>query len=431
MVELGGEAARQALLDMVLALGVPGLSIGYVRDSTQGIQATSVRVKVQKRERSSKSLAQIADFIGKAPVAKETSELALNIVNNLAQAESAVHGKPPSEIRFHTVGALDSVVDILGAALLVNHMRIDETYCLPVPLTYGSVKMSGPMRKSHLEIHEDGEHHKEMPAPAPATAFLLQGASVYYKESQKELVTPTGAAILKTIVKSWDAIPAVVVDNIAYGAGTMKLPWANVLRAYLCRRLEVAPAFTPSELVQTTAASPETRPSDKVPAGRVAKGERRGYLTDSLYLVSTNLDDISPEIVGGLIERLIEQGARDAWIETGIGKKSRPVMILNLLADEEKVKPLSDLLFTETSTFGIRIIPAERIILEREESTIRTSHGDIKIKIGKREGRIIKISPEYESLSEAARKKGVSIRQAEIEVNAAISRKFRFQLTRK
>ena len=294
-------------------------------------------------------------------------ELALQVFVRLAEAEGKVHGVEPDDVEFHEVGAIDSIVDVVGAAWAIDAHAIEDLVVSPLPLGSGIVQSA----------------HGPLPVPGPATAELLRGFVVRIGDGQGELVTPTGAAIVSALGRS-GAMPArFVVDRVGYGAGDRELAdRPNLLRVLL------------------------GEPSTTVGV-------------DSLLLIETNLDDFNPELYEHVMERLFACGARDVFFTPIHMKKNRPAILLSVLADPERRDTLTRVLFDETTTLGVRLVSVDRLRVEREVRTVHTPFGDVRVKIGKDPGGHVNVAPEYEDCKRLASAAGVALKRVYQEATAA------------
>jgi uncharacterized protein (TIGR00299 family) protein len=286
----------------------------------------------------------------------------------LAEAEAAVHGSTIEKVHFHEVGAIDSIVDIVGAAVAIDLLGVDRIVASPVPTGRGTVKAA----------------HGVMPVPAPGTAELLKGVPLAASSIEAELTTPTGAAILTTVANEFGPLPEMRIEAIGIGAGTRDLAeQPNVLRVF----------------VGTVAESAET---------------------DRVWVLETNLDDLPGELIGYCTEQLFAAGALDVFT-TPIGmKKNRPGVLVSVLCTEGSIGQMEEILFRETATFGIRRYLTVRSKLERCTHEVTTPFGPVQGKLGRRAGRPPIFAPEYEDCRRVAAEKGVSLR----EVYAAAIRAF-------
>ena len=309
-----------------------------------------------------RSHAQIRALIEGSELSAFVKAHALSIFHRIAVAEGKIHGKPPEEVTFHEVGALDSIADIICACVGIEQLGIDEVRVSPLVEGRGWVDCA----------------HGRFPVPAPATLEILTGIPLGQIDEPFEMITPTGAAIVAEFGRSFGVMPSLRVEKVGYGVGSRKLPnRPNVLRAILGQMGEQA-------------ASP--------------------YLTDTVVRVETNLDDLSPEIVGAVLNRLMDAGALDASLLPIQMKKNRPGVQLSVLCEEEVLDKIADLIFAETTAFGIRMDRVERWKLDRRFETVNTSYGDIILKIGMRGGEIVQIAPEFESCRAASERTGQPLR---------------------
>ncbi len=285
---------------------------------------------------------------------------AKRIFDRLAEAEAKVHNTPKDRIHLHEVSGIDSIVDIVGCVIGLNLLGIEELYASPLALGGGFVRCA----------------HGLMPVPVPGTMELLKGVAVRQTQIRKELVTPTGAAIVTTLARGFGSMPEMVVHQVGYGAGT--------------RDLEEQPNLL-----------------------RICLGEKKesGLENDQVYLIETNLDDMSPEISGYLTELLFEMGALDVFLTSILMKKGRPATKLSLLATSDLRESLMQIVLRETTTFGVRCHVVERSKLARDFIAVRTQWGTVRAKRGYMDGEPIKTVPEYEDCKRIAEKHGVPFRQ--------------------
>lgn len=306
-----------------------------------------------------RGLNEIAALLDGAALTPATRTLALRVFRALAEAEAKIHNKTPETVHFHEVGAWDSIADIVGCCIALEQLGVLGVSCGPLPAGIGTIHCA----------------HGEMPNPAPATQELLVGMQVVQTDEPFELVTPTGAALLRVWTQTLAPVPAVLAPLASgFGFGTRTLTHRpNVVRA------------TMSEAVSS--AEQET-----------------------LTVLETNLDDCSAEIVAHVMQTLLQQGARDVWQVPIIMKKGRAGILLSVLCDSDKASALRQTLFEGTTTFGIRSYAVAREALAREMQTVQTPYGEIPIKIGSYQGRVVTRAPEYEACAAAARQHNVSIR---------------------
>jgi pyridinium-3,5-bisthiocarboxylic acid mononucleotide nickel chelatase len=295
-----------------------------------------------------RGLTEIRQIIGKAAISESAKSTAHAIFQALGEAEAKIHNADVESIHFHEVGAVDALVDIVCAAVGAEALGVDEIVCSPLNVGSGTVRCA----------------HGTFPVPAPATVELLKGAPVYASGIQAELVTPTGAAIVKTLVKRFASFPAMTIEKAGYGAGTRNFEvHPNVLRITVGESLTEA----------------------------TAKGSR-----DTISVLEANLDDLNPQVFGYVMDRLLEEGALDVFGLPVQMKKNRPGMLLTVLSRPEDVAKLSDLIFAETTTLGIRQREEQRQVLARKWITVATRWGDVRMKVASMNGRVTNYAPEYE-----------------------------------
>lgn len=307
-----------------------------------------------------RTLHDIEHIIGDGDLSPAVKKLATAVFRRLGEAEAKVHGTTIDKIHFHEVGALDSIADIIGCCVGLDYLKVDGVTFGPLPQGRGTIKCD----------------HGVYPNPPPATVLLIQGLPVEQTEEPFELVTPTGAALLASW-RSHDRAPTGSRPaKIGYGFGHRKLSMrTNCLRAVL---LETAPASSES---------------------------------DSVLVIETNLDDTTPEIVGALCERLMGEGALDVFTTAVTMKKQRPATMLTVLCDASHREKLVDLIFRESTTFGVREYEAKRTILAREFQTVKTPFGEVRIKIGRRGDVVYSRTPEMDDCINAARANNVAVRE--------------------
>jgi len=320
-----------------------------------GIEATDVRVIVP-HEHHHRRLNDIKALIESSDLSQTVKTRSTAIFQRLAEAEGAVHGTSPEEVTFHEVGAVDAIVDIVGSAIGMELLGIEEVFCSPLPMGHGFVEAA----------------HGKIPLPAPATVEILKCVPVYDAGIQGELVTPTGAAIIRTLATEFGDMSPMTLQATAYGAGKTEFPFPNVLRLMI--------------------------------------GESDGLYHERVAIVETNIDDMNPEFYDTVFERLFKAGALDVYLTPIYMKKNRPANLLTAICPIEKKDDISQVILTETTTFGVRISIASRRCLERRWETVTTRFGDIRIKIGLMGDKQITASPEYEDCRKAAEAHDVPVR---------------------
>jgi hypothetical protein len=309
-----------------------------------------------------RGLKEIREIIRQAGISDGAKKAAIAIFESLGAAEAKIHDTAIEKIHFHEVGAVDAMVDIVCAAVGVEALGVDEWVCSPLNVGSGTVKCA----------------HGTLPVPAPATLELLKDAPVYSSGPPVELVTPTGAAIVRTLVTRFGSMPQMRVQNVGYGAGTRDFPdQANVLR------LTVG----------------ETR----------AQEEKHAQQT--VTVLEANLDDLSPQVFGYVMDRLLDAGALDVFGTAVQMKKNRPGALLTVLAHPEDVDRLEKIVFAETTTLGVRRRDEQRRVLERRFETVTTPWGDVRMKVANLNGTVSHYAPEYEDCRKIATERHVPLKQ--------------------
>ncbi len=341
------------------ALSVPGWTLTAEKVWKNGMAATHVKVQTEDTQ-THRSLSTILDIIGKSTLASGVQQRAEAIFSNLGVAEAAVHDVPLEKIHFHEVGAIDAIVDIVGACIGFEALGIESFACSPLNVGGGTAKMA----------------HGVLPVPAPATARLVLGKPTYSNGVQRELVTPTGAAIVATLCTAFGSQPPMTVSAIGYGAATTDLEGQpNVLRIMI------------GEAAQRSSLGTE----------------------ENIRILEANLDDMNPQIFGYFLDKALAAGALDVFATPVQMKKSRPGMLVTVLcrpADEQKFQ---EMLFAETTTLGVRSHSAERRILPREWEKVSTRFGEVRIKVARLNGIVRQASPEFDDCRKLAEEKNVPL----------------------
>lgn len=312
--------------------------------------------------RHGRGLTEIRGIIAKAAISESAKRTSVAIFEALAEAEAKIHSSEIEKVHFHEVGAVDAMVDIVCAAVGAEALGLDEIICSPLNVGGGTVKCA----------------HGTFPVPAPATLELLKNAPVYSSGIEAELVTPTGAAIVKTLAARFAPFPEIKVEKIGYGAGTRDFPGhANVVR------------LTIGE------AQPEL-------AAKVSQ--------ETITVLEANIDDLNPQVFGYVMDRLLEEGALDAFGMSAQMKKNRPGMLLTVLCRPQDAAKLTQLMFTETTTLGVRRREERRQALSRNWVTVNTRWGDVRLKIASMNGTVTNYAPEYEDCRRIAAEHGVPLK---------------------
>ncbi len=324
-----------------------------------------------------RGLTEIRSIIEKSTISSTAKATAIKIFEGLGRAEAAIHDTSIEQVHFHEVGAVDALVDIVCAGVGAESLAVDEWICSPLNVGGGTVKCA----------------HGTLPVPAPATLKLLQDADapVYSSGPHVELVTPTGAAIVRTLSARFASFPAMKIEKTGYGAGTRDFPeHPNLLR------LTIGESAT----VEVASALPHIFP-----------GTSPGAFNDRIVVLEANLDDLSPQVLAYAMERLLAEGALDVFSVPVQMKKSRPGALLTVLAKTEDANRLTKLIFAETTTLGVRRREQQRQTLSRRWETVDTTWGPVRIKIANMNGSVSNYAPEYEDCRKLAESNHVPLKQ--------------------
>lgn len=323
------------------------------------IRGLKVDVLVKTKKTVERRQSDIEDIIKRSRFSSLVKKNALAIFKKLFEAEARVHGHSIHEAHLHEAGADDAIVDIVGCCFLADLLNISEFYCSPLNLGQGWVKSS----------------HGHLPVPAPAVAELLKDIPVYSAWLKEELVTPTGAAIVSTLVKKFIPFPEITYEKIGYGAGMRNFRnFPNILRAFY--------------------------------------GNKKEFKEDKkVYIIETNIDDSNPQVLAAFFDRAFELGARDVFLEPVLMKKSRLATKLTVLAEIDKIDPLISAIFKETSSIGVRYFPVERRVLERKIQKISLLGEEIAIKISYQDGKEVNIQPEFSDCVRLAKKSDLPVKE--------------------
>lgn len=324
-----------------------------------GLRATKVDVVVPESVLV-RTFNNIRDLITTSGLPDKVKATSLEIFMRLARAESVIHEKPIDQVHFHEIGAVDSIVDIVGAAYGIHVLGIETVYGSPLPLGHGMIKTA----------------HGALPVPAPAVLEILEDTPTYGRGIPTEIVTPTGAAIIKTLAVSFGNAPPMRIGKIGYGAGTKDLGVPNLIRIITGKALDVQ-----------------------------AEAE------ELAYVISTNIDDMNPEFYDYVMERLFEAGAHDVWLAPIQMKKTRPGTVVNVLCSPADANELKRILLEETSTFGLRTTSVMKKAIERDMIEVETEWGTVEVKVGRESGRVTNVSPEFSDCARIAGKHGIPVKE--------------------
>ncbi|HZS75637.1 MAG TPA: nickel pincer cofactor biosynthesis protein LarC [Ktedonobacteraceae bacterium] len=341
----------ETLKEAVKSLPISGYDLQLERFEDKGIQGSRFSVNLHEKHQPTRHLSDIVSLMNASSLPQRVREITLSIFTRLAKAEARVHSSTVEEVHFHEVGAIDAIIDIVGAALAVETLGIAALYASPLPLSGGHVSTA----------------HGLLPVPAPATLEILRQVSAPWRPTsvEGELVTPTGAAILATLARF--EMPAMHIEQIGYGFGSKRFPWPNCLRVCLGRPVS-ALSF-----------------ADEAPD------------TDWVTVLESNIDNMPGELLGGLMERLLSEGALDVSYLPLQMKKNRPAVMLTVICRVQDGDAMARLLLSETSTLGVRVQQVQRLKAQREQVTIDTPLGNIQVKVKRLGKRIISAAPEYEA----------------------------------
>lgn len=365
-------------------LNIEGYSIKVTRGAKNGISGIDVDVQLDNdkdgdhgchegnddhsahdhdshnKDHHHRNLQDIEYIIDNSALKQNVKDVSKKIFRKLAYAEAKVHGKPVEEVHFHEVGAVDSIIDITGTAICLDLLGVEKVIGSAVNTGMGFVKCQ----------------HGIIPVPGPAAMELLKGIPIYSLDIRTELVTPTGAAILSSLCESFGPIPQMTVESTGYGLGKKDIEIPNLLRTVI---------------------------------GEEKKNQ------DGIYVIECNIDDMNSEFYEYVMERLFEAGALDVFLTNIVMKKSRPAVKLSVIAESKYVETLTGIIFSETSTIGVRKYPVERDILCRKTVALDTAYGPVNIKVSYKDGNIMNYAPEYIDVKKAAARSGVPMKQVYFE----------------
>jgi uncharacterized protein (TIGR00299 family) protein len=357
------------LIEEVGKLGIEPFDIEVKRDERMRIYGTHVKVKARGDEGPQRSYREIKRMIEESSLDQPVKERSLDIFRRLASAEAKIHGEKIDGVHFHEIGALDSIVDVVGAAIGVNHLAIEQVFASRVPVGSGFVR---------------GQHGR-LPVPAPGTLEILKGIPIYSSPVNEEVVTPTGAAILTSLATHFGEIPEMKIEKIGYGVGD--------------------------------------RVFDEIPnVLRIILGEGEGpWEGDRVWVVETDIDDMSPEICGYLMERLPEVGALDVTFSSIQMKKNRPGISIRILSPEAEIDRILDTLFRESTSIGVRLYPVHRAKLSRRMEEVETKYGTVRVKVSTdHRGRVVNVMPEFEDCKRIAEAMGIPLKEVYREIPSVV-----------
>jgi uncharacterized protein (TIGR00299 family) protein len=362
-------ASGDMILSALFDLGVP---LELVQETIERVSPRNVKLSLKRVEKShlsvlsleisappsdrSLSYKEMKEIIEKADLKRKIKEDSLAILHKLASAEAFIHDVKIGNVHFHELGGIDTIVDIVGTATAIDFLSVEEIYSSPLPISYGFIEIE----------------HGILPVPAPATMKLLEGVPIRQVNVEGETLTPTGAAIITHYAKGY-FLPPMRLSKIGLGAGQKDFPIPNVLRVLL------------GEAIQD-------------------------LKMEEVVLLETNIDDMAPNLYEFVIDELLKAGALDVFLQPIIMKRSRPGAILSVLCKPEDMGRLSELIFRETTTLGIRVNKLERAILDREVVKVETKWGEVEVKVARMGDKILGFSPELRSCEEIARKENIPLK---------------------
>lgn len=371
LVSLGVDAKQ--LISEIAKLRISDFDIEFKDVNRAGINSVHAKT-IYNEEKVHRHLSDIEQIINDSSLNDSVKRRSIEIFGNLAKAEAKVHGIELEKVHFHEVGAMDAIIDVVGACIGFELLGIEKFVCSKIHLGSGFVDIA----------------HGKYPIPPPAVAELLTGIPSYSSEIEGELITPTGAAIISTLCDEYSDVTEFESSKIGYGAGTREYDrFPNTLRLIVGNR----------------------------------NHELRTIKSERLLLIETNLDDISPEILGYVMEKAFEMEALDCWFTPIQMKKNRPGTMLSVLCEPSDKEKFVDLLYNETTTLGIRTREIERECLDREMRKFETEFGEVNVKIARNGKRIVNLKPEYEEVREFAKKSEMSFGDVHKKIAGEVKRK--------
>jgi uncharacterized protein (TIGR00299 family) protein len=356
MIDAG--LSPQRLREELRKVSIPGVRLNVRKVLKGGISATQVIVTGRKEEKSHRNLKEMLKIVQSSHLDFEIKKKSREVFERIASVEAKIHEKPAEKIHFHELGGFDSIVDIVGSLWGFRQMEIDKLYVSKVNVGSGSVECE----------------HGILPVPAPATLALMKGKPIYSSGVERELLTPTGAALLTSLGSHFGQMPPMKVEKIGYGAGRTELPDPNVLRLII---------GTPARI----------------------SGQER------VAVVQTNIDDMNPQFYEYVMERLLEMEVQEVYLTPIFMKKNRPATLLTVICPSERLPSITEFLLKETTTLGLRWHEEERSRADREMVTLQTKYGRVRFKLARWEGRMVNFSPEYEDCKRLALKKRVPLKE--------------------
>jgi pyridinium-3,5-bisthiocarboxylic acid mononucleotide nickel chelatase len=369
MIDIGIE--KEYLIGELNKLNLKGWELVVQKDQRHGIHGTKVTVRQTRHEHAHRHLADIKKIIYDSTLDNKTKELSLRIFMKIAEAEAAVHGISVERVHFHEVGAIDSIIDIVGAAICFNAIDVEAVHISPVELGSGFVKCD----------------HGKLPVPAPATAEIIKGLPVKKGGVDFEATTPTGAAIISALGTHFGTDIVFINERTGYGIGHKEHPEVpNLLRVSI------------GDLVTVT---------------------EPGH---NALQIECNIDDMNPEFFDHISEKLFKAGASDVFLSNIIMKKGRPGIVLNVICEKETSDQVKSIIFTESTSLGIRTFPFRKDTLARKFETLSTAYGDVNIKRSFYNGKEVSVKPEYDDCKRIASEKGIPVKEVYNKIMAVLNK---------
>lgn len=360
LIDAGADEKR--IREDLLKLPLYDWDMRIEKKNSRGISGTKVDIAVREDLQPHRDFNDIKVLLSNCSLPSPALDSALKIFTRLAEAEGKVHGLPADRVHFHEVGGVDSIIDIVGASLALYYLKVDRVVCSPLPPGRGTVNC----------------RHGVLPVPAPATAELLKGIPLSSLDVEGELVTPTGAAIAATMSLEFGPLPEMKVESLGYGFGSKDFGIPNFLRVFI---------------------------------GESAAGAN-SYHTEAVLVMETNIDDMNPEFMGYVMDRLFASGALDVFISPAYMKKNRPGYLLTVLCHPNLKDDILRVLFEETSTLGVRWRQEQKSMLGRKITEVETPYGPVRVKYAiSVDGWVIRSAPEYEDCKRIAREREVPVRE--------------------
>ncbi len=354
---LGAGLSLKALEAELKKLPLGGYSLFGEKVNKAGVSATKFTVKV-KEQGSARGIKDIENILHGSGLGEEVRERSLSAFRRLAEVEAKIHGVPVESVHFHEVGAVDSIVDIVGTFIGVKLLGIERLFSSPVNAGGGFAR----------------SEHGTIPVPAPATLELMKGKPIYSEGPEKELLTPTGALLLTELASSFGPLPVMCLERVGYGAGGWDLPIPNVLRLMI------------GEL--------EAEAS-----------------TETVASVETNIDDMNPQFYQHIMERCFELGALDVYMTLVVMKKNRPGTLLTVICPLDKREQVAGLLMRESTTLGVRLKEFTRLKAQRRSAHVKTPYGEVALKVAELDGKPVNVTPEYEDCRRIALARGLPLKE--------------------